>query len=428
MPGSFTSGMDFGPRYRIEKLLGAGGMGKVYKAYDKVISRTVALKTLQPELVTDPTVIQRFKQELLLASKISHKNILRIHDLNEFEGTNYITMAFIEGKDLNQLLKEEGPLPLERTLKIIRQLCEALDAAHAEGVVHRDFKPHNVLVGKDDHAYVSDFGLATSLESAQMGMTRSGVVVGTPRYMSPEQVEGTPVDSRSDIYSLGLVFYEMATGQVPFTGESTWQVMYQRVRDVPKNVKEFNPALPDYVAGVIMHCLEKDPATRYQSAAEILADLNANHGPSLSTSAMSTPRGTVQITLPVVEKRWWYAAATGVVLLVALFFAIPKTRHWVFAARNAEGAAAGKGEVTPVAQEKFVAVMPFRVLGDQSSLGYVADGLVEATSAKLFQLKDLRLASATAAAKTDPSTPLKEVAKQLGVNLIVRGTVQGRGR
>jgi tetratricopeptide (TPR) repeat protein len=414
--------MDFGPRYRIEKLLGAGGMGKVYRAYDKVISRTVALKTLQPELVTDPTVIQRFKQELLLASKISHKNILRIHDLNEFEGTNYITMAFIEGKDLNQLLKEEGPLPLERTLKIVRQLCQALEAAHGEGVVHRDFKPHNVLVGKDDHAYVSDFGLATSLESAQMGMTRSGVVVGTPRYMSPEQVEGTPVDSRSDIYSLGLVFYEMATGQVPFTGESTWQVMYQRVRDVPKNVKEFNPALPDYVAGVIMHCLEKDPANRYQSAAEILADLNANHGPSLSTSA--TTSRTVQITLPVAEKRWWYAAATGVVLLLALFFAIPKTRHWVFASG---GSAAGKNDASPVAQEKFVAVMPFRVLGDQSSLGYVADGLVEATSAKLFQLKDLRLASSTAAAKTDPSTPLKEVAKQLGVNLIVHGTVQGAG-
>jgi serine/threonine protein kinase len=117
----------------------------------------------------------------LLASKISHRNILRIHNLNEFEGTNYITMAFIEGKDLNQLLKLEGPFPLERTLNIIRQLCEALDAAHTEGVVHRDFKPHNVLVGKDDHVYVSDFGLATSLESAQMGMTRTGAVVGTPR-------------------------------------------------------------------------------------------------------------------------------------------------------------------------------------------------------------------------------------------------------
>ena len=281
--GNPEPGEDFGTRFRIEKLLGAGGMGKVYKAFDKELSRMVALKTLQPELVSDPTVIQRFKQELLLASKISHKNILRIHDLNDFEGTKYITMAFIEGRDLSQILKEEGPLSLGRCLKIIRQLCEALDAAHAEGVVHRDFKPHNVLVGKDDQVYVSDFGLATSLESAQMGMTRSGAVVGTPRYMSPEQVEGKRVDSRTDIYSLGIVFYEMVTGQVPFSGESTWQLMYQRVQQTPIDVKQVKPDLPDYVARVIMHCLEKDPANRYQSAKEIVADLDANRSPSLST-------------------------------------------------------------------------------------------------------------------------------------------------
>ena len=339
LPGSLEPGMDFGPRYRIEKLLGAGGMGKVYKAFDKVLSRTVALKTLQPELVTDPTVIQRFKQELLLASRISHKNILRIHDLNEFEGTNYITMAFIEGQDLNQLLKEKGPLSLERTLQIIRQLCEALDAAHAEGVVHRDFKPHNVLVGKDDHAYVSDFGLATSLESAQMGMTRTGAVVGTPRYMSPEQVEGKPVDSRSDIYSLGIVFYEMSTGQVPFSGESAWQLMYQRVQHTPRNVKELNPALPDYVAQVIMHCLEKEPANRYQTVKEILADLDANRSPVLSATFM--PSRTVQIRVPVVEKRWWYTAGAGILLLLGLIFALPKTRHWVFAIHNSGSPAAG---------------------------------------------------------------------------------------
>jgi eukaryotic-like serine/threonine-protein kinase len=425
LPGSLESGMDFGPRFRIEELLGTGGMGKVYKAFDKVLSRIVALKTLQPELVTDPTVIQRFKQELLLASRISHKNILRIHDLNEFEGTNYITMAFIEGKDLNQLLKEEGPLSLERTLKIIRQLCEALDAAHAEGVVHRDFKPHNVLVGKDDHAYVSDFGLATSLESAQMGMTRTGAVVGTPRYMSPEQVEGNPVDSRSDIYSLGIVFYEMATGQVPFSGESTWQLMYQRVQHTPRNVKELNPALPDYVAHVIMHCLEKEPANRYQTAKEILADLDASRSPSLSTTFM--PSRTVQIRVPVVEKRWWYAAGVGILLLLGLIFAIPKTRHWVFTIHNSGTPAAGTNGLASRSPAKFVAVLPFRVLGDQTSLGYVADGLVEAMSAKLFQLKDVHLASSTATAKTDPTTPLPQVAKELGANLIVHGTVQGSG-
>ena len=421
VPRGLEPGMDFGPRFRIEKLLGAGGMGKVYKAFDKELSRTVALKTLLPELVSDYLLTQRFKQELLLASKISHRNILRIHDLGEVNGVKFITMAFIEGKDLNQLLKEELPFPLERSLKIARQLCEALDAAHSEGVVHRDFKPQNVLVGSNDHVYVSDFGLATSFETAKMGMTRTGAVMGTPRYMSPEQVEGKPVDSRSDLYALGLVLYEMVAGATPFSGESTWQLMYQRVQVVPKDVKLANPALPDYVARVIMHCLEKDSSKRYQSAKDILADLDAGRSPSFTSTR------TVQINLPVVEKRWLYAAGGAVIVLVGLFFAIPKTRHWVLGASIVETSASGTAGLPSASQAKFVAVLPFRVLGDQSSLGYVADGLVEAMSAKLFQLKDVRLASSTAAAKTDPKAPLSQVGKELGVNLIVHGTVQGSG-
>jgi serine/threonine protein kinase/tetratricopeptide (TPR) repeat protein len=421
VPKGLEPGMDFGPRFRIEKLLGAGGMGKVYKAFDKELSRTVALKTLLPELVSDYLLTQRFKQELLLASKISHRNILRIHDLGEVNGVKFISMAFIEGKDLNQLLKEELPFPLERSLKIARQLCEALDAAHSEGVVHRDFKPQNVLVGSNDHVYVSDFGLATSFETAKMGMTRTGAVMGTPRYMSPEQVEGKPVDSRSDLYALGLVLYEMVAGTTPFSGESTWQLMYQRVQVVPKDVKLANPALPDYVARVIMHCLEKDSSKRYQSAKDILADLDAGRSPSFTSTR------TVQINLPVVEKRWLYAAGGAVIVLVGLFFAIPKTRHWVLGASIVETSASGTAGLPSASQAKFVAVLPFRVLGDQSSLGYVADGLVEAMSAKLFQLKDVRLASSTAAAKTDPKAPLSQVGKELGVNLIVHGTVQGSG-
>jgi len=417
--------MDFGPRFRIEQLLGAGGMGKVYKAFDKELSRTVALKTLLPELVHDHLLTQRFKQELLLASKISHRNILRIHDLGEVDGVKFISMAFIEGKDLNQLLKEEQPFPLERSLKIARQLCEALDAAHSEGVVHRDFKPQNVLVGNNDQVYVSDFGLATSLETAKMGMTRTGAVMGTPRYMSPEQVEGKEVDSRCDLYALGLVLYEMVTGATPFSGESTWQLMYQRVQVMPKDVKVVNPALPDYVARVIMHCLERDPSNRYQSAKEILADLDAGRSPTL-TVAPSTSR-TVQINLPVVEKRWLYTAGGGIIVLVGLFFAVPQTRHWIFPGPGGGTAASGTNGVPSVPQSRFIAVLPFRVLGDQSSLGYVADGLVEATSAKLFQLRDVRLASSAAAAKIDPKTPLPQVAKELGVNLIVHGTVQGSG-
>ena len=400
-------------------------MGNVYKAFDKELSRTVALKTLLPELVRDYLLTQRFKQELLLASKISHRNILRIHDLGEVEGVKFLTMAFIEGKDLNRLLKDEGPLPLERSLKIARQLCEALDAAHSEGVVHRDFKPQNVLVGAHDHVYVSDFGLATSLETAKMGMTRTGAVMGTPRYMSPEQVEGKPVDSRSDLYALGLVLYEMVAGATPFSGDSTWQLMYQRVQVMPKDVKLVNPALPDYVARVIMHCLEKDPANRYQGAKEILADLDAGRSPSLPPISSNTR--TVQINLPVFEKRWWYAAGTELVLMLVLVFAIPKTRHLIFQMFNVGTPAPDANGVPTTSQAKFIAVLPFRVLGDQSSLGYVADGLVEAMSAKLFQLKDVRLASSTAAAKIDPKTPLPQVAKELGVKLIVHGMVQGSG-
>jgi len=435
--GGLEPGMDFGPRFRIEQLLGEGGMGRVYKALDKELGRTVALKILQPELTKDPSVIMRFKQELLLASRISHRNILRIHDLTDYEGVKFITMAFIEGKDLNQLLKESRPLPIDRSLKMARQMCEALDAAHAEGVVHRDFKPHNVLVGNNDQVYVSDFGLATSFETAKMGMTRTGAFVGTPRYMSPEQVEGKQVDSRTDLYSFGLVFYEMVCGEVPFAGDSTWQVMYQRVKDAPKNVKQVNPNIPDNVADIIMHCLEREPGERYQSAKEILADIDAHRGPEMSVSSMyrMPPQGgggsaagsrSVQITLPAKPPLWLYATG-GTLLLGLLFLAIPTTRHLVIkppAETEVVNPEAVKG-LPPLSQGKYVAVLPFRVIGGDTSIGYVAEGLGEALSAKLFQLKGVHVASSDDTGKTDTKAPLPEVAKKLGANMIVTGMVQG---
>ncbi len=434
--GGLEPGMDFGPRFRIEQLLGEGGMGKVYKALDKELGRTVALKILQPELTKDPSVIMRFKQELLLASRISHRNILRIHDLTDYEGVKFITMAFIEGKDLNQLLKESRPLPIDRSLKLARQMCEALDAAHAEGVVHRDFKPHNVLVGNNDQVYVSDFGLATSFETAKMGMTRTGAFVGTPRYMSPEQVEGKQVDSRSDLYSFGLVFYEMVCGEVPFAGDSTWQVMYQRVKDAPKNVKQVNPNVPDNVADIIMHCLERDAAERYQSAKEIIADIDEHRGPEMSVTSMyrmaqpgaasGAGSRSVQITLPEKPPLWLYVTA-GVLLLGGLFFAIPTTRHLVIkpvAETETVSIETVKG-LPPLSQGKYVAVMPFRVIGGDTSIGYVAEGLGEALSAKLFQLKGVHVASSEDAGKIDPKSTLPQIAKKLGANMILGGTVQG---
>jgi eukaryotic-like serine/threonine-protein kinase len=414
--GLFENGEELGPRFIIEDLLGEGGMGRVYKAYDRELDRFVALKVLQPDLASDPQVIQRFKHELLLASKISHKNILRIHDLSEADGVKFITMAFVDGQDLHTILKTEHPLPLERSLKFARQLCEALDAAHAEGVVHRDFKPHNVLVGKEDQVFVSDFGLATSFETAKMGMTRSGAFVGTPRYMAPEQVEGGTIDHRSDLYSLGLVIYEMVTGELPFSGESTWQVMYQRVKEKPKEPKLIKPDLPDWVDRIVMHCLERDPALRYQSAREILADIDANRSPSL-------PPG-VRFRMPGGIGKWLLVGGAGIVIGGALFLAIPVTRHLIF---KGAGIATPAG-LPPLSEGKFIAVLPFRVLSSENSLNYVADGLGEALSAKLFQLSDVRIASASAASKAnDQKTPLPRIAKDLGVNYIIHGLVQGAG-
>jgi tetratricopeptide (TPR) repeat protein len=251
-------------------------MGTVYKAWDRELERTVALKLIRHDLMRDPTVSQRFKQELLLASKISHRNVLRIHDLGDGPGdTKFISMACIDGQDLRQLLKKEGKLPLERALNIARQLCAALEAAHAEGVVHRDLKPPNILIDQHDHIYVSDFGLAKSLES-DVSMTQTGQFLGTPRYMSPEQAEIRPVDHRSDLYAFGLILCEMVTGHLPFEPTpSVMQMMYQRVHGTAKDPRQLNPDVPEFLARIIQRCLERDVELRYQSAAELLADLDA---------------------------------------------------------------------------------------------------------------------------------------------------------
>ena len=214
--------VNFGPRYRIERLLGQGGMGAVYQAYDKELDRTVALKLVRPGLAADALTSQRFKQELLLASKITHKNVLRIHDLGDAGGVKFISMAYVQGQDLHALLQKHGRLSVEEAVKLAKQMCAALAAAHAEGVAHRDFKPQNILLDQNNQVYVSDFGLAKSLEE-DVGMTRSGEFLGTPRYMAPEQVEGKKADQRSDLYALGLMLYEMVTGDVPFRADTTLQ-------------------------------------------------------------------------------------------------------------------------------------------------------------------------------------------------------------
>ena len=420
---SLNTGTDFGPRYHVESLLGSGGMGKVYKARDRELDRTVAIKVLRPDLMTDPMALQRFKHELLLASSISHPNILRIHDLGEYNGVKFISMAYVDGGDLTQLLRKEGRLPLDRALNILRQLAAALAAAHGVNVVHRDLKPQNILLGSEDHIYVTDFGIAKTLESDRTSVTRTGAVLGTPLYMSPEQVEGKPVDHRSDLYTYGLIFYEMLTGILPFTGDTTFQLMYQRVHQLPKRPELVIPDLPPYLSRICLKCLEKEPANRYQSASEILVDLEFKHSP--------THTRTVQITLPVIDKKVSLISASAIVLMLAGLLAIPQVRDFIFRHKPAEAISG----IPSLKQGKFVAVLPMRVVGDQASLGYVADGLVEALSAKLFQLHDMHTSSASEVQKAFPGNTaappvppnLNEVARQLGVNLVVSGTIQGSG-
>jgi tetratricopeptide (TPR) repeat protein/TolB-like protein len=406
---------DFGPRYRVEGKLGEGGMGSVFKAYDLELDRMVALKVIRADLTANAEILQRFKQELLLASRISHKHILRIHDLGEGVGVKFISMAYVEGRNLGELLQEQKVLSLPKAIDIGKQICEALGAAHREGVVHRDLKPQNILIDQAQCVHVSDFGLAKSLESdaaAATAMTSVGQVLGTPRYMSPEQVECGPVDGRSDIYSFGLMLYEMVTGDIPFQGNSL-QLMLGRVQSSPRNPSSVNPKLRPYLAGIIMRCLEKDPARRYQTFLEVLDDLEAER----ATPPGKSPRSK-RFALPRQLRKYTVVFVSTVALaLIALGGAVG-ARYLML--RHAQSAAA-----TP--PSKFLAVLPFRILNEQSGIDYVSVGVNEALYAKFFGLKDLQIASPAAVQKINPNDPVQKSAHDLGANLVVTGTIQSAG-
>ncbi len=422
---SLQPGGDFGPRYHIEALLGEGGMGSVYKARDKELDRTVALKLIRPGMMMDESVIQRFKQELLLASRITHKNVLRIHDLGDVEGLKFISMAFIEGEDLHHILNAQGRLPVERAIQISRQLLGALDAAHAAGVVHRDLKPQNILVDAAGEIYVTDFGLAKSLHASTAGMTRAGEFLGTPRYMAPEQVEAKPADNRTDLYAFGLILYEMVTGDIPFKADSTLAMMYQRVKAKPDSPKIHNPELPDFLVRIILRCLEVDPDSRYQSAAEILADLDAARPPSRRSSISGR---SVQIVLPVPEtRRGWFIVAGSVALVITLALAIPPVRHWIFSL--------GSGSGAPVAtQAVTVLVADF----DNQAGDSVFDGALEspftiAIEGASFITTYKRGDARKKAVQLQPgATALNEsvarlVAVREGINVVVSGSISAQG-
>ncbi len=401
---------DFGPRYRLEGKLGEGGMGSVYKAYDLELDRMVALKVIRGDLMTNAEILQRFKQELLLASRISHKHVLRIHDLGLSAGVKFISMAFIEGRNLAEVIRDQKVLPVERAVEIGKQICQALAAAHHEGVVHRDLKPQNILLDASGCVYVSDFGLAKSLEAdaiAATAMTSAGQVLGTPRYMSPEQVECGHIDGRTDIYSFGLMLYEMVTGDLPFQGNSL-QLMLGRVQSMPRHPTLLNAKLPPYLAGIIMRCLEKDLARRYQTFSEVLDDLEHQQ---------FTPAGKA----PARERAGKWSPKIVALVAAAVLVAAVSIRY-VPLLRSIR---VSLGNSTSQAGDKRIAVVPFRVVGADEKLNGVAVGVAEAVNTRLFKVKGLTVSSLAAAASANSSAPPEKLSRDLGANLLLLGTVTG---
>src|SRR5260370_25243239 len=303
--GQLEPGSMLGERYEILQLLGQGGMGAVYKARDIELERTVALKVIRSDLASTPEILRRFKQELILAREGTHRNVIRICDLGKASGVRYITMEYVEGRDLRALLHDKGKLTPEEAVPIFLQIAAALDAAHHAGVVHRDLKPQNIMVDKDGRVYVMDFGVARSLDTP--GMTQTGALMGTPEYMSPEQAKGMKADARSDLFSMGIIFYEMLSGASPFKADTAMATMFKRTQERAVPLAEAGSGVPVVLSDIVAKCLEIDPEKRFASARGVAQQFEIWLGPSAGSSTGLLPapptaaiRKSVDARLPIV--------------------------------------------------------------------------------------------------------------------------------
>jgi len=312
-------------RYEILKLLGQGGMGAVYKARDTELDRVVALKLIRPELARNPEILKRFKQELILARQVTHKNVIRIFDLGQADGIKFITMEYVEGQDLRSLLLERGKLAPDQAARIMLQICRALEAAHSEGVIHRDLKPQNIMLDEGGRVYVMDFGIARS--AYLPGMTQTGALIGTPEYMSPEQARGEKLTQQSDIFSLGVILYELLTGKSPYHSDTPLATLWKRMQEKATPPIAVDPAIPQALSDIVVKALEIEPGKRFASAGEMAQQLEIWLGPAAGSSRIVLPA-------PRTAAYWKWASAALAVLLVGAVIAFklkgpgkPKAAH-----------------------------------------------------------------------------------------------------
>ena len=359
----------FGNRFEILELLGEGGMGRVYKAWDRELEKVVALKTIRGDRASNPELLKRFKQELLLARKITHKHVIRIHDLGEAEGVRFFTMDYVQGENLKERVQKRSKIPAKESVPIIKQTLGALAEAHSQGVVHRDLKPHNIMIDTEGLPLIMDFGIARSVGDTG-GMTETGAVVGTPDYMSPEQARGEKADEQADVFSFGVIMYEMLTGDLPYKGDTTVSRVMARLNQKPRALREMDPEIPKYLENVVLKCLEVDKALRYKSAQEVLEDIERE---TVDRSPLLRLRRAAARRKPLL--------AVAVAALIALAAAL----HFALRPRAPAGG--------PPLPSATLAIVPFANASGDPGLDWLGSSLAAILTTEVGQSEGLRTVS-----------------------------------